>query len=85
MGKPTRMPCAATAATIGLTFAGMLILQDTRARLLGYDENAKEVNKFGMWPEQPSKVEQMDKRFPTAAGNFTATAIKPPLEWKNHD
>ena len=47
MGKPYRYPSASTAMTIGLTFAGMVVLQNTRGRLMGYKENAKEVQLLG--------------------------------------
>mmetsp|Transcript_14410 Transcript_14410/g.20568 ORF Transcript_14410/g.20568 Transcript_14410/m.20568 type:complete len:127 (-) Transcript_14410:155-535(-) len=65
-GKPARMPTASTAAALGFTFAGFLILQDTRKRLMGYAENTKEVKLYGAFPEQPSKFVQKDARFPVA-------------------
>lgn len=83
-GKPVRMPTASTAATIGLTFAGMVVLQDTRARLMGYKENTKEVKVYGPYPEQPPRIVQADVRFPTATGRASAMT-KPPLDWRNHD
>lgn len=49
VGKPVRFPTANCAATIGFTFASLVCLQNTRGRLLGYKENAKEVKTFGMW------------------------------------
>ena len=83
-GKPVRGPTAATAATIGFTFAGMVVLQDTRCRLMGYKENAKEISKYGMWHEQTIKSEQVDPRFPIAI-NQVSPVMKPPLNWRNYD
>mmetsp|Transcript_7785 Transcript_7785/g.22900 ORF Transcript_7785/g.22900 Transcript_7785/m.22900 type:complete len:129 (-) Transcript_7785:683-1069(-) len=83
MGKPVRMPTAATAATIGFTAAGIMVLQDTRARLMGFDENAREVKVYGMHPEQPRKVVQ-DRRFPIATGNKSASQAKL-LDWTKYD
>lgn len=83
-GKPVRMPTASTAATIGLTFAGLVVLQDTRGRLMGYKENAKEVKLYGAHPNQPELRGVQDPRFPTATGRASVTT-KPPLDWKNYD
>lgn len=83
-GKPVRMPTASTAATIGLTFAGLVVLQDTRGRLMGYKENAKEVKLYGAHPNQPELMGVQDPRFPTATGRASITT-KPPLDWKNDD
>ena len=83
-GKPVRMPTASTAATIGLTFAGLVVLQDTRGRLMGYKENAKEVKLYGAHPNQPELMGVQDPRFPTATGRASITT-KPPLDWKNYD
>ena len=82
-GKPARMPTASTAAALGLTFAGMVVLQDTRARLMGYEENAKEVNKFGLYHTQPKKRVQEDPRFPVAIKS--TSVIKPQIQFKNYD
>lgn len=83
-GKPVRMPTASTAATIGLTFAGLVVLQDTRGRLMGYKENAKEVKLYGAHPNQPELRGVQDPRFPTATGR-ASISTKPPLDWKNYD
>jgi hypothetical protein len=83
-GKPARMPTASTAAALGLTFAGMAVLQDTRARLMGYGENAKEVATYGLHPVQPERPVQKDPRFPIATGAFSP-AIKPNPKFNNHD
>ena len=65
-GKPARMPTASTAAAIGMTFAGMVVLQDTRGRLMGYCENSREVRLYGA-VQQPDVVEN-DRRFPRHVG-----------------
>jgi hypothetical protein len=83
-GKPVRMPTASTAATIGLTFAGLVVLQDTRGRLMGYKENSKEVKLYGAHPNQPELRGVQDPRFPTATGR-ASVSTKPPLDWKNYD
>lgn len=85
-GKPTRIPCANTAMALGMTCASMMLLQNGRARLRGYKENAREVNKYGAWPVQPELrgVEQLDRRFPIATGT-TSLATRPQLNWRNYD
>eukprot|EP00560_Eucampia_antarctica_P006445 CAMPEP_0197829214 /NCGR_PEP_ID=MMETSP1437-20131217/5653_1 /TAXON_ID=49252 ORGANISM="Eucampia antarctica, Strain CCMP1452" /NCGR_SAMPLE_ID=MMETSP1437 /ASSEMBLY_ACC=CAM_ASM_001096 /LENGTH=128 /DNA_ID=CAMNT_0043430751 /DNA_START=258 /DNA_END=641 /DNA_ORIENTATION=+ len=83
MGRPARMATASTAFAIGITFAGFVVLQDTRARLLGYKENAKEVTSIGMHAIQPNlrlKASQQDPRFPTATG-MASESTKPKLDW----
>mmetsp|Transcript_6108 Transcript_6108/g.8888 ORF Transcript_6108/g.8888 Transcript_6108/m.8888 type:complete len:126 (-) Transcript_6108:83-460(-) len=52
-GKPVRGPTAATAATIGFTFGVLYTSQAALARFLGYQENAKEVKKYGLYETQP--------------------------------
>ncbi len=84
-GKPARMATASTAFAIGLTFAGFVVLQDTRARLMGYKENAKEVKRYGLYKEQPSiPSKPQDVRFPTATG-LASPSTKPLLNYKNYD
>jgi len=77
------MPTASTAAAIGMTFAGFVVLQDTRARLMGYKENSKEVKYYGTHPEQPTIFTQVDSRFPVASGS-ASSLTKPDLDWTNH-
>lgn len=84
MGKPTRMACGSTAMTIGLTAASMMVLQNGRARLRGYRENAREVKKYGAWPIQPDLKQLGTTRFPIATGDCSEL-IRPPLDWKNYD
>jgi len=83
-GKPARMPTASTAAALGFTFATFLVLQDTRARLMGYQENSSEVQRYGLHPNQPTIAAQKDMRFPVATG-FASPSTKPELSWKNYD
>ncbi len=84
-GKPTRMASASTAMALGMTCAGMMVLQNGRARLRGYRENAKEVKKYGAWAVQPEKkANEPGLRFPTATG-VTSPSVQPPLNWRNFD
>jgi len=91
-GKPARMPTASTASAIGLTFATFAVLQDTRARLMGYRENSTEVSKYGMHPDQPSlqamaKLLQTNEdraRFPIATGS-ASPSTKPEIHWRNYN
>jgi hypothetical protein len=84
MGKPTRMACASTAMALGMTAAGMAVLQNGRSRLRGYRENEVEVKKYGAWPVQPDLRAQGERRFPVATG-LTSESVRPPLNWKNYD
>jgi|Transcript_22406 hypothetical protein len=81
LGKPVRGSAAATAASIGFTFGTFVILQDTSARLMGYKENAREVDKFGLAQWQVPKEEPINVRNPKAKPMVT----KPDLEWKNYN
>ena len=87
MGKPARMPTASTAAAIGLTFGCFAILQDTRARLLGYKENDREVKVYGgMIKEeyQPNLAAKGTAMFPVATGTISDT-VKPKPRYDNYD
>ena len=86
-GKPTRIACANTAMALGMTCASMMLLQNGRARLRGYKENAREVKLYGAWPVQPElrgKMLDQDTRFPIAMGT-SSPLTRPPLEWRNYD
>ena len=84
-GKPTRMACASTGMALGMTCASMMLLQNGRARLRGYRENAKEVKHYGAWPVQPElRGVVQDRRFPTAVGTVSPLT-KPPIDWRNYD
>lgn len=80
-GRPVRLPTAGTAAAIGFTFATFVVLQDTRGRFMGYNENAKEVQRYGMHPIQPAPPAPVNIRTPTATGHSTITK---PFNWKNY-
>lgn len=83
-GKPVRMATAGTAAALGFTFVSFILLQDTRGRFMGYNENTREVKKYGAHPTaQPPQYPPQDKRFPTATGHVSDT-VRPPLDWKNY-
>jgi len=85
LGKPTRMATASTAVALGMTCAGMMVLQNGRARLRGYRENDKEVKKYGAWAVQPEiMANRPGEMFPTATG-LTSPSVKPPLNWRNYD
>jgi len=93
-GKPIRSASASTAAALGLTFAGMIVLQDTRGRLMGYKENKREVTMYGYNPHiQPELAKQKKKltsdpiqyeRFPVATG-AASRSVKPKPKFTNYD
>jgi len=76
LGKPARLPTASTSMALGLTFACLVVLQDTRKRFMGYSENSIEVEKYGLYPKQPQKLVQKDNRFPIATAQFSPI-VKP--------
>jgi len=86
LGKPLRGATASTAAALGLTFAGMFVLQDTRNRLMGYSENAREVKVYGLHPDQPLGVrrEDGDRRFPLAMVK-ASPSVRPQPRFDNYD
>mmetsp|Transcript_35856 Transcript_35856/g.42820 ORF Transcript_35856/g.42820 Transcript_35856/m.42820 type:complete len:130 (-) Transcript_35856:114-503(-) len=84
LGKPLRGATASTAAALGMTFAGMFVLQDTRARLMGFKENAEEVKAYGLYEHQPVKVVHKDRRFPVACGSVSAS-VKPVPRFDNYN
>lgn len=56
LGKPARFAAANCAASIGFTFATLLILQDSRNRFMGYRENGAEVKQYGVHSEQKLSI-----------------------------
>ena len=46
VGKPARFVMAGLMAGIGFTFGSMVVLQNSRGRLMGYRENGKEQKKL---------------------------------------
>lgn len=47
VGRPARFAMAGLMAGIGCTFGSMVILQNTRGRLMGLRENSREVKMYG--------------------------------------
>merc|ERR1712157_515636 len=82
-GKPVRYATASTAATIGFTFGVFHVLQITRARLLGYEKNEREVKIYGMAPAefQPKKLPPQDPRFPAQQ---PPTTVKKPIDYTDY-
>ena len=84
-GKPTRMACASTAMALGMTAAGMAILQNGMQRLMGYKENAREVKMYGAWPVQPEiRPNTPGGRYPVATGLYSPS-VAPPVDWRNYN
>lgn len=84
VGKPVRSFSANTAATLGSTFAPILVMQDLRGRFMGYSENAREVKLYGVHPIQPPLYPVQDPRTPTATGHVSEN-LKPRLDWKTYN
>jgi len=78
-GKPARFPTASIAATLGLSFAIISILCDSRDRLMGFKENEKEVKQWGESPLQVAKTGPTDYRFPVAQQQ--TSVIRPKVDW----
>jgi hypothetical protein len=71
VGKPARFAIAGMMAGIGFTFGSMVVLQNTRGRLMGYRENSREVKRFGA--ADPDHV-------------FTAEDLfQPNMDWKKQN
>jgi|EP00979_Chaetoceros_neogracilis_P012880 hypothetical protein len=82
-GKPYRLPNASTAAALGFTAAGMLILQDSRARLMGFKENQREVKLYGLHKEQvTNRGTYVGSRYPTA--NVSVNPVRPVPHFNNY-
>jgi hypothetical protein len=47
VGRPARFAMAGLMGGIGFTFGSMVLLQNTRGRLMGFRENSVEVAKYG--------------------------------------
>jgi hypothetical protein len=82
-GKPYRHATASTAAAFGLTAAGMIVLQDSRGRLMGFKENQREVKLYGLHPEQVVNgvAAAAGSRFPTAG--LSVSPVRPEPHFKN--
>jgi NADH-ubiquinone oxidoreductase complex I, 21 kDa subunit len=46
-GRPARFGMAGLMAGIGFTFGTMVLIQNTRGRLMGFRENSREISKYG--------------------------------------
>jgi len=80
LGKPVRGPTAVMCASAGFTFAMFYTMQNVRGRLMGYRENDREVQKYGLAPMQPRRFEIYDRRNPTTQSLLT----KPKLDWDKY-
>mmetsp|Transcript_17070 Transcript_17070/g.35061 ORF Transcript_17070/g.35061 Transcript_17070/m.35061 type:complete len:139 (-) Transcript_17070:66-482(-) len=80
LGKPVRGPTAVMCASAGFTFAMFHTMQTVRSRFLGYRENDREVNKYGLALMQPRRYDILDKRNPARQTMLT----KPALNWDNY-
>jgi hypothetical protein len=49
-GRPARFAMAGLMAGIGFTFGSMVVIQNTRGRLMGFRENEREQKKYGVAP-----------------------------------
>ena len=56
-------------------------MQNVRGRLLGYRENAREVELYGLARRQPRPYNIHDRRFPERQ----VMTSKPPTIWDNYD
>mmetsp|Transcript_1719 Transcript_1719/g.3754 ORF Transcript_1719/g.3754 Transcript_1719/m.3754 type:complete len:98 (-) Transcript_1719:22-315(-) len=52
VGKPARFAMAGLMAGIGFTFGSIVLVQNTRGRLMGFRENAREVKMYGPKEEE---------------------------------
>lgn len=52
VGKPARFAMAGLMASIGFTFGSIVLVQNTRGRLMGFRENAREVKLFAPKEEE---------------------------------
>ena len=80
LGKPIRGPTAVMCASAGFTFAMFHTMQTVRSRFLGYRENDREVEKYGLAPLQPRRLEIYNRRNPERQSMLTKT----PLNWDNY-
>jgi len=48
VGRPARFAMAGLMAGVGFTFGSMVVLQNTRGRLMGFRENRREVARYGI-------------------------------------
>jgi hypothetical protein len=77
IGKPARFHMAGLCCAIGFTFGSMVVIQNTRGRLMGFRENTREIACYGKF-EEPMKVKRnVDLRYPEAI----APTSKAKMDW----
>lgn len=47
VGKPARFSMAGLMAAVGFTFGSLVVIQNTRGRLMGFRENQREMKLYG--------------------------------------
>lgn len=62
-GRPARFAMAGLMAGIGFTFGSLVLLQNTRGRLMGFRENSREVKKYGMANEGEGMILEHNMNF----------------------
>jgi NADH-ubiquinone oxidoreductase complex I, 21 kDa subunit len=63
VGRPARFAMAGLMAGIGFTFGSMVILQNTRGRLMGFRENGRELKIYGQSNAQPEDFQPNWKEY----------------------
>jgi NADH-ubiquinone oxidoreductase complex I, 21 kDa subunit len=63
VGRPARFAMAGLMGGIGFTFGTLVVLQNTRGRLMGFRENSVEVAKYGEAEPSPVKSKLNYKQF----------------------
>jgi hypothetical protein len=68
IGKPARFHMAGLCGALGFTFGSMVVIQNTRGRLMGFRENTREIKMYGEFETAGPAVltKPMDRRFPEA-------------------
>jgi hypothetical protein len=66
IGKPARFHMAGLCAALGFTFGSMVVIQNTRGRLMGFRENTREIKMYGEFDVSPIVTKPIDPRFPEA-------------------
>ena len=79
LGKPSRFPTASFTATMGFSYGILSIICSSRDRLMGFEENAKEVEKWGKAKIQVPDQPPQDMRYPTA--KYHKSVLKPKVDW----
>ena len=56
VGRPARFAIAGLMAGIGFTFGSMVVIQNTRGRLMGFRENEREQKMWGVAEDAPESI-----------------------------